>query len=349
MVNIALLGFGVIGSGVAEIISQNYEFIKKHTVDDINIKYIVDLRDFTGHELENKFVKDFNIVLNDPEISVVIEMIGGLNPAYKFSLAALNAGKSVITSNKEVVATVGHELIAAAAENNVRYLYEASVGGGIPIIRPLSTSLAGNDITEITGILNGTSNYILTQMELYNKSMEDALAEAQQKGFAEANPSADIDGLDTCRKICILAGLAFGKLIPPSFVKVKGIRDITPDDIKQAQADNMCIRLLGRAVKLDNGKINISVAPYAVKKSNPLANISDVYNGILVKGNACDDIMFSGKGAGSMPTASAILADLIDIVKNKDNKITQINWTYDENGSDYEPILPFDNSDLVKK
>jgi len=351
MVNIALLGFGVIGSGVADIISQNYELIKKHINDDINIKYIVDLRDFSGHKLEHKFIKDFKIVLGDPEISVVIEMIGGSHPAYDFSLAALNAGKNVITSNKEVVVNFGHELIAAAVQNNVRYMYEASVGGGIPIIRPLSNSLLGNEITEITGILNGTSNYILTQMERNNKSMEDALAEAQQKGFAEANPSADIDGIDTCRKICILAGLAFGKLIPQSVVmaNVKGIREITTDDMKKAQADNKVIRLLGRAVKLDSGKINISVAPYAVGKDNPLANINDVYNGILVKGNACGDIMFYGQGAGSMPTASAVLSDLIDIIKNKNNKIEQINWIYDNDGVDYEPVLPCDELDLVKK
>ena len=351
MVNIALLGFGVIGSGVADIISQNYELIKKHINDDINIKYIVDLRDFSGHKLEHKFIKDFKIVLGDPEISVVIEMIGGSHPAYDFSLAALNAGKNVITSNKEVVVNFGHELIAAAVQNNVRYMYEASVGGGIPIIRPLSNSLLGNEITEITGILNGTSNYILTQMERNNKSMEDALAEAQQKGFAEANPSADIDGIDTCRKICILAGLAFGKLIPQSVVmaNVKGIREITTDDMKKAQADNKVIRLLGRAVKLDSGKINISVAPYAVGKDNPLANINDVYNGILVKGNACGDIMFYGQGAGSMPTASAVLSDLIDIIKNKNNKIEQINWIYDNDGVDYEPVLPFDELELVKK
>jgi Homoserine dehydrogenase len=350
MVNIAILGFGVIGSGVADIISQNYELIKKHVIDDINIKYIVDLRDFKGHKLESKFTKDFKVVLNDPDVSVVIEMIGGSHPAYDFSLAALNAGKSVITSNKEVVANFGHELIAAADANNVKYMFEASVGGGIPIIRPISTSLAGNEIYEITGILNGTSNYILTQMELHNKSMADALKEAQEKGYAEADPSADIEGFDTCRKICILAGLAFGKLIPTSFVSVKGISDITLEDIENAKAENCAIKLLGRAVKLDTGKIHVSVAPYKVRKDNPLANINDVYNGILVRGDSFGDVMFYGKGAGSLPTASAVLSDLIEIIKYKsnDNNVKQLNWIYDTDGESYEPALPLDKSEESK-
>ena len=348
MVNIAILGFGVIGSGVADIISQNYELIKKHVLEDINIKYIVDLREFKGHKLESRFTKDFKVVLNDPEVSVVIEMIGGSRPAYDFSLAALNAGKHVITSNKEVVANFGHELIEAADKNNVKYMFEASVGGGIPIIRPLSSSLVGNEIYEISGILNGTSNYILTQMETQNKSLDEALAEAQQKGYAEANPSADIDGFDTCRKICILAGLAFGKLIPISFVSVRGIRDITSEDIAKAKAENFVIRVIGRAVKLDDGKVYISVAPYKVRKDNPLANINDVYNGILVRGDTFGDVMFYGKGAGSLPTASAVLSDLIDIIKHRDNHVKQLNWIYDTDGADYEPVLPLDKLEDTK-
>lgn len=343
MINIAILGFGVIGSGVADIISQNYELIKKQINGDINIKYIVDVRDFTGHKYENKFIKDFNIVLNDPDVSVVLEMIGGSHPAYEFSLASLNAGKNVITSNKEVVVNFGHELIAAAVNNKVRYMFEASVGGGIPIIRPLSTSLLGNEIQEINGILNGTSNYILTQMERHNKSLDEALAEAQQNGYAEVNPSADIDGIDTCRKICILAGIAFGILIPPEMINVKGIREITSSDIESAKANNTVIKLIGRAVKLHDGKINISVAPYAVKKDNQLANVSDVYNGILIEGNAFDDVMFYGKGAGSLPTASAVLSDLIDIIKYMGNQPQQMNWIYDSEAINYEPNLPVGN------
>lgn len=343
MVNIAILGFGVIGNGVADIISQNYELIKKQINSDINIKYIVDVRDFIGHKYEDKFIKDFDIVLNDPEVSVVLEMIGGSHPAYEFSLASLNAGKNVITSNKEVVVNFGHKLIDAAINNKVRYMFEASVGGGIPIIRPLSTSLLGNEIREINGILNGTSNYILTQMERHNKSLDDALFEAQQNGYAESDPSADIDGIDTCRKICILAGIAFGILIPPEKVSVKGIREVTSYDIEKAKAENTVIKLIGRAVKLSDSKINISVAPYAVKKDNQLANVNDVYNGILVEGNAFDDIMFYGKGAGSLPTASAVLSDLIDIIKYIDNQPQQMNWYYDSEGVYYEPNLPFEN------
>lgn len=332
MINIALLGFGVIGGGTADILSQNYKYIKKQINDDINIKYIVDLRDFIGHKLGKLFIKDFDIVLRDPEISIVIEMIGGSHPAFDYSLAALKAGKNVITSNKEVVANFGHELIAAATENNVRYMFEASVGGGIPIIRPLSSSLLGNEIYEINAILNGTSNYILTQMERYNKSLEAALTEAQNNGYAESNPSADIDGIDTCRKICILAAIAFGVMIPPAKLKVNGIRNITSADIKEAADNNCVIKLIGRAVKLSEGKIDISVTPEMIKKDNLLANISDVYNGILVKGNAFGDIMFSGKGAGSLPTASAIISDLVDIVRYAGNQPQQMNWIYDSDG-----------------
>ena len=344
MVNIAILGFGIIGNGVADLISQNYELIKKQINSDINIKYIVDIKDFKGHPLEHKIVKDYNIVLNDPDVSIVVEMIGGSHPAYEFSMAALKANKNVITSNKEAVVNFGDSLTAAAYENNVRYLFEASVGGGVPIIRPLGTSLSGNDIYEITAILNGTSNYILTQMSEYGKSMDECLKEAQSKGYAESDPSADIDGIDTCRKICILAGSAFGTLIPPDLIKISGIRDITPEDIKNAAKNNYAIKLLGRAVKLNNGKIHISVAPYKVKADNLLANVKDVYNGIVIKGNAVGDVMFHGRGAGSLPTASAILSDIIDVVNNSDKSPNskKVCWHKDIEGKYYEPNLPFE-------
>ncbi|MCL2517655.1 MAG: homoserine dehydrogenase [Oscillospiraceae bacterium] len=335
MVNIAILGFGVIGNGVADIISQNYNLIKRQINDDINIKYIVDIKDFTGHPMKNKIISDFNIVLNDSEILIVVEMIGGSARAYDYSIAALRAGKNVVTSNKEVVVKYGHELIKTANENNVRYLFEASVGGGIPIIRQFTTSFLGNDINEIVGILNGTTNYILTQMSEYGKSMEEALKEAQQKGYAEANPEADVSGMDTCRKICILAALAFGVMIPPENVDVTGIKNI-----KKAEK----VKLLGRAKKI-NDKIQISVAPYIVNNNNPLANINDVYNGILIRGSA-GDIMFYGQGAGAMPTASAVLSDIIDIILNKNCQPKQSVWIVDDSAKYYEPVLKETEFDL---
>ena len=312
MINIAILGFGVVGSGVAEVITMNQEKFKKQLGQEINIKYILDLREFPDSPFADRVVHDYNVILNDDEVSIVAEAMGGLHPAYDFSLQALLKGKSVVTSNKEVVAEKGDELLKAAADNGARYLFEASVGGGIPVLRPLGTCLASNKINEINGILNGTTNYILTQMIDFGKTFEVALKEAQQKGYAEANPTADVEGIDACRKICILAAIAFGKLINPSEVSTQGISKIRLEDVKNAADAGYAIKLIGQAKDV-NGKMSVSVAPRLVPHTNLLSKVDDVFNGVLVNGNAVDDIIFIGRGAGMMPTASAVVADILDI------------------------------------
>ncbi|MBR5314766.1 MAG: homoserine dehydrogenase [Clostridia bacterium] len=324
MINIAILGFGVVGSGVAEVITMNKELIKNHVGDEINIKYILDLRDFPDSPFADKVVHDYNIILNDDEVSIVAEAMGGLHPAFDFSEQALKKGKSVVTSNKEVVAEKGDELLRLAAENNVRYLFEASVGGGIPVLRPLGTCLAANKINEINGILNGTTNYILTQMIDFGKTFETALKEAQQKGYAEANPTADVEGIDACRKICILAAIAFGKLINPSEVSTQGISKIRLEDVKNAADAGYSIKLIGQAKDVD-GKMAVSVAPRLVPYTNLLSKVDDVFNGVMVNGNAVDDVIFIGRGAGMMPTASAVVADIVDIAGRPELKNQQ--WT----------------------
>ncbi len=331
MINIAVLGFGTIGSGVAEVIKTNAATVAAQAGDEVNIKYILDLRDFPDHELGDRVVHDFNVILNDPEVSIVAEMMGGSHPAYDFSIAALKAGKNVVTSNKEVVANFGCELLAAAKENGVRYLFEASVGGGIPIIRGLTTSLAGNEICEINGILNGTTNYILTQMKTYGKTMEEALREAQAKGYAEANPDADILGIDACRKICILSALSFGELVASDLVKTEGITNITTADVEKAEANGQSIKLVARARRNDEGKLYMAVSPVAVNNSNPLSTVNDVFNAILVRGNTLGDVMFYGAGAGSLPTASAVVADIIDICRCLGNQPEQQQWVKSTN------------------
>ena len=327
MINIALLGFGTIGSGTAEVLKRNAEACKAKAGDDINVKYILDLRDFPDSEFGDRVVHDFDVIVNDPEVKVVVEMMGGSHPAYEFSVAALKAGKSVVTSNKEVVANFGCELLALAKENNVRYLFEASVGGGIPIIRAMTESLAGNEICEINGILNGTTNYILTQMKTYGKTMAEALKEAQEKGYAEANPDADILGIDACRKICILSALAFGELVASDLVLTKGITEITTEDVEKAEANGQAIKLVARAAKTPEGKLYMAVSPVAVNNENPLSTVNDVFNAVLVRGNTLGDVMFYGAGAGSLPTASAVVADIIDICRCLDNQPAQQQWT----------------------
>lgn len=326
MINIAILGFGTIGQGVAEVIKTNFDTVKARSGDEVYIKYILDLRDFPDHELSDRVVHDFNIILNDPEVSVVVEMMGGSHPAFDFSHAALKAGKNVVTSNKEVVANFGVELLKTAKENKVRYLFEASVGGGIPIIRTMTDSLAGNNIKSINGILNGTTNYILTNMKEKGISMEEALSQAQKKGYAEANPDADILGIDACRKICILSAIAFGVLVPSELVATKGITEITQDDIKKAEAEGKSIKLIARAEKTEDGNIYMAVSPVAVNAGSPLASVNGVFNAILVDGNALGNVMFYGAGAGSLPTASAVVADIIDIAQNLGNQPEQQQW-----------------------
>ena len=320
MINVAIFGFGVVGGGTAEVLTKNAELIAERVGDSINIKYILDLRDFPDSPFADKVVHDINIILTDPEVKICAELMGGSHPAFEFSKAAMEAGKSVVTSNKEVVANFGPELLAIAAAHNVRYLFEASVGGGIPVIHPIDSCLTANDITEVDGILNGTTNYILTQMIECGKDFSDALAEAQQKGYAERNPSADVDGIDTCRKISILSAIAFGSLIPPELIKTEGIRNVTLKDVEIAEKLGASIKLIGRALRVD-GKLCAMVAPMLVKRTNPLANISDVYNGVLVNGNAIGDVMFYGRGAGKLPTASAVVSDIIDIATYLDHPL----------------------------
>ncbi len=316
MVNIAIMGHGVVGSGVAEVLINNRETITKNANEEISIKHILDLRDFEGLTYSDKFTKNFDDIIGDDEVSVVAEVMGGLNPAYDYVKRCLQAKKSVVTSNKELVAAKGAELLKIAKENNVNFLFEASVGGGIPILRPLAQCLAANEITEIFGILNGTTNFILTKMICDNLSFAEALKLAQDLGYAERNPDADVLGHDACRKICILASLAFGKHVYPENVSTNGITEITLDDVDYADKLGYVIKLIGHAAKLENGKIAATVYPALVCKDNMLAGVRDVYNAVMVCGNAVDDTLFYGKGAGKLPTASAVVADIIDCVKH---------------------------------
>ncbi|MBE7025960.1 MAG: homoserine dehydrogenase [Ruminococcaceae bacterium] len=330
MINIAILGYGTVGSGVYEVIGTNADSIKRKAGKQIVVKKILDLRDFDDHPQKELFTKNYDEILSDNEIEIVVETIGGLEPAYRFTKSALLAGKSVVTSNKELVAAHGTELLGIAREQNVNYLFEASVGGGIPIIRPLNGCLAANEITEIFGILNGTTNYILTKMIKDGISFETALAQAQEKGYAERNPAADVEGHDACRKICILASLAFGKAVDSSVIHTEGITNITLDDVKAAEALGYVIKLIGYT-KSEEDKVICRVSPMLVPNDNPLSGVEDVFNAIMVRGNQVGDVMFYGRGAGKLPTASAVVADVIDIVKGSDNK----NFIWESSDKDY--------------
>ena len=329
MVNVAILGYGTVGSGVAEVLDTNSEKITQAAAQEVKLRYILDLREFPDSVHRDLFVKDFSVIENDPEVSVVVETIGGAGVAYEFTKRALLAGKNVVTSNKELVATHGHELLEMARQRNLNYLFEASVGGGIPIIRPISQCLAANEITEIYGILNGTTNYILTQMIQSGISFEQALSQAQANGYAEKAPSADIDGVDACRKICILASLSFGKHVYPQFVETEGIRGVTLNDVNYARVKNCKIKLIARMKRMENGKIAAYIAPHLIEGHSQLANVEDVFNGIVVKGNAIGDVMFYGRGAGKLPTASAVVADIIDCAKH----LSARKYVYWEEGS----------------
>lgn len=331
---VAIMGFGVVGSGVAEVITGGGEAMAHRAGEALEIAHILDLRDFPDSEFKC-FTKNFDDILNDPEVGIVAEVMGGTNPAYDFTKRLLLAGKHVVTSNKELVAKHGTELLAIAKERNVNYLFEASVGGGIPIIRPLHSCLAANDLTEITGILNGTTNYILTQMIDEGQSFETALKGAQENGYAEKDPTADIEGFDTCRKIAILASLAFGKSVDSDKIPTEGITKISLADIAYAESMNCEIKLLGMTCKEENG-VFARVCPVMIPSDNPLAGIDDVFNGILVKGDAIGDVMFYGRGAGKLPTASAVVADIIDIIKHKDKNI-RFEWSESTDGYLLDP------------
>ena len=320
MVKIAILGFGTVGSGVAEVLTENGGLIDRRVDDLVRLKYILDVRDFPDSPYRDCFVKDFSVIEQDPEVDIVVETIGGATVALDFTTRALKAGKSVVTSNKELVATHGYDLLRLAEEHGVSYLFEASVGGGIPIIRPLNQCLAANEIEEIVGILNGTTNYILTRMIRSGLSFEAALKEAQQNGYAEQDPTADIEGHDACRKICILSSLAFGRHVYPSQVPTEGITGVSLADVAYADACGKKIKLLGRAIHQADGKVCAYVAPHLVDVEDPLAGVEDVFNAIAVKGNAIGDVMFYGRGAGKLPTASAVVADVIDAARHKDAK-----------------------------
>ena len=320
MVNIALLGHGVVGSGVVEVLTQNCESITKRAKERIEIKYILDKREFNDSQFAEKFTKNYSDILNDDDIKIVVEVMGGLSPAYEYVKEALLKGKSVVTSNKELVAEKGHDLLKIANEKNCNFLFEASVGGGIPIILPIHQCLAANEVIEIAGILNGTTNFILTKMIHDNVSFNEALKMAQELGYAERDPSADIDGDDACRKICILASLAYGKHVYPESVHVVGIRDIDIKDVKYAKECDCVIKLIGRVKKLNDGKLEIEVEPMLISNNSQLAGVEDVFNGILVRGDSTGDVVFYGKGAGKLPTASAVVADIIECVKHFDTR-----------------------------
>ena len=325
---IAIMGFGVVGSGVGEIVLKNQKGIAVKCGENVEIAHILDLRDFPESEFKC-FTKDFNDILSDPEVGIVVETMGGVNPAYKFTKELLLAGKHVITSNKELVAAHGAELLSIAEQKNINYLFEASVGGGIPIIRPLYSCLTAGIITDVIGILNGTTNYILTQMFQSGVSFENALCDAQKKGYAEKDPTADIEGLDTCRKIAILSSLAYGKAIDSSKVETEGITNITAADVAYAEKAGYSIKLIGYSSR-EGKNVYAAVFPAFVSKQNPLSSINDVFNGIVVKGDDLGDVMFYGRGAGKLPTANAVVSDIIDAVKHKHTHII-LQWNeYDE-------------------
>ena len=310
------MGHGVVGSGVAEILLTHKQKLFAGLGEEIYIKKILDLREFPDSPIADRFTKDFEEIINDREIRVVAEVMGGLRPAYDFGKRCLKAGKSVVTSNKELVAAHGAELLAIAKEENVNFMFEASVGGGIPIIRPMNQCLVANKVGEVAGILNGTTNFILTKMIQDGMTFADALKLAQDLGFAERNPAADIEGHDACRKICILASLAYGRHVYPESVHTEGITAITLEDVNMAEAFGYVIKLIGRVKKLDDGKIDIITAPMLVPFKSQLSNIDNEFNGIMVRGDCTGDVVFYGKGAGKLPTASAVVADIVDCCKH---------------------------------
>lgn len=325
MINISVLGYGTVGSGVVEVLKTNQDSINKKAGNEINVKYVLDLRDFEGDPVQEILVHDYNIIVNDPDVQIIVETMGGTNPAYQFVKEALEKGKSVCTSNKELVAKHGAELLAIAKEKKVNFLFEASVGGGIPIIRPLNQSLTADEIEEITGILNGTTNYILTKMSTEGSDFDTVLKDAQAKGYAERNPEADVEGYDACRKIAILTSLAYGMQVDYEDIYTEGITKITDRDIKYAKALEASIKIFGTSKKVDD-KVYAMVAPMMINSNHPLYSVNDVFNGIFVHGNLLGDVMFYGKGAGKLPTASAVVADVVDAAKHVGTNIMTI-WS----------------------
>ena len=325
MINVAILGFGVVGSGTADVLDKNTDTIKQNAGQEVRVKYILDIHKFPHSPYNSLFVDNFDIILNDPDVSIVVEAIGGVGAALDYTRRSLEAGKNVVTSNKEVVAEHGSELLKLAKEKGVNYLFEASVGGGIPVIRPLIQCMTANTIREMYGILNGTTNYILTDMARNGADFSTSLKDAQQKGYAEADPSADIDGLDSCRKICILTSIATGRQIHPKDVPTTGIADVAFEDITHAKALDYKIKLLARS-RMVGDKVAVYVEPHFINNRNILAGVDDVMNGVVVRGNAVGNVVFCGAGAGKLPTASAVVADIIDVVRHLHAR-RWISWT----------------------
>ena len=337
MINVAILGFGTVGSGVADVLTMNADSIAKRVGQAVNLKYILDVRDFPDSPYQSCFVKDFAVIESDPEVDVVVETIGGARIALEFTQRALKAGKSVVSSNKELVATHGYDLLQLAKANGVSYLFEASVGGGIPIIRPLYTCLMGEKIEEITGILNGTTNFILTKMDKEGLAFDVVLKEAQALGYAEANPEADVEGHDTCRKIAILTAMATGKEVNYEDIYTEGITKITDTDFKYAEKLGASVKLFGSS-RPQGEKAVAFVAPVMIGKDHPLYSVSDVYNGVMVKGNMLGTSMFYGRGAGKLPTASAVVADIMEEAKHLNDNVV-LGW-----GSEKLEIVPMEES-----
>ena len=324
--NVAILGYGTVGSGVYDVLTENAALISKRVGFDLDVKYVLDLREFPGDPVEKILVHDFKAVIDDPDVDVVVEVMGGIHPAYEFSKEALIRGKSVCTSNKELVAKHGAELLEIARDNNCNYLFEASVGGGIPIIRQLIRSITADDIERIDGILNGTTNYMMTKMKLDGLQFDEVLKRAQDKGYAERNPAADIEGHDACRKIAILTSLAYGQQVDYEDIHTEGITKISDIDVEYANRLGRAIKLLGSSEKTAEGKVFAIVAPKMIKESNPLFMVSGVFNAILIEGNMLGEVMCYGKGAGKLPTASAVVSDVIDAAKHAGKNIPII-WS----------------------
>lgn len=335
MIKIAVLGYGTVGSGVVKVLNTNANIIAKRAGQEVEVKYVLDLRDFPGDPVEGKVVHDFNVILDDPEISIVVETMGGTKPAYEYVKKSLLSGKSVCTSNKELVAAYGAELVHIAKSKSVNFLFEASVGGGIPVIRPLNQSLTADKIEQINGILNGTTNYILTKMADDGSDFEDVLKEAQELGYAEKDPTADVEGYDACRKIAILTSLAYGQQVDYQDIYTEGITKITAEDFKYAKAMGASIKIFGSSKKI-GGRLYAMVAPQMIKSDNPLFAVNDVFNAICVTGNMLGDVMFYGKGAGKEATASAVVSDVVDAVKHMNINVMTI-WEDEK-----LPVSPMD-------
>ena len=328
MAKIAVLGYGTVGSGVVEVLETNKDSITKRAGREIEVKSVLDLRDFPGDPIQEKIVHDVDVIINDPEIEVVVEVMGGVELAFTFVKRALEAGKSVCTSNKALVAAHGPELLEMAKKRNLNFMFEASVGGGIPIIRPLNQSLTADEITKITGILNGTTNYILTKMDKEGSTYEETLKEAQELGYAERNPEADVEGFDACRKIAILTSLAYGSTGKFEEIRTEGITKITTKDFKYAEKLGYVVKLLATSCK-ENDKVYAITAPFMINSTHPLYNVNDVLNGIYIHGNVIGNVMFFGAGAGKLPTASAVVADVVDCVKHKGKNVMTV-WSVEK-------------------